>query len=86
VDDDLPALESPLTPPGADEDNGVAGYAASDYFQPHGIIYNVDQTGVSVMFDHSVSAHSLMQQTTMETLEQNVEQSGDKAVEKIDTE
>jgi hypothetical protein len=42
---DMPALESPLTPPGADMDDrlGTTTYVAVDYFQSHGLLYNVNE-------------------------------------------
>ena len=73
MDDDMPALESPLTSSEDGEDSHSVNYVAADYFQPQGIFYNVDEMGILLVSDYGVSACAVIQNQTRGSLGENLE-------------
>ena len=74
MDDDMPAIESPLTSSEDGEDSSSVNYVAADYFQSQGIFYNVDEMGMLLVSDYGVSACTGMRNQIRGSLEKNLEQ------------
>lgn len=73
MDNDMPALESPLTSSEDGEDSCSVNYVAADYFQSPGIFYNVDEMGILFVSDYGVSACTMIQNQTRGSLGENLE-------------